>query len=82
MTGNIDMQLLDIVTLRKGLPDHVMACHFCAFKLQLIKCYFAYACPYQNQVHNINISKLITHMTPYTWSADAKFSKTAEAAYW
>jgi hypothetical protein len=59
-------------------------------KMQLCSLYVVYACPYHNptatmwhSVHNIDVSKLLPHMAPYTWSAVVKpvghfdkFSKT------
>jgi hypothetical protein len=65
-------------------------------KIQLCSLSEAYACPYHNpnattghSVHNVDISKPLTHTSPYTWSAvvrqvrrNAKFSKmTLEVAY-
>jgi hypothetical protein len=42
MTGNIDMQLLDIVTL-KGLPDHVMV--FLCIQIAIDKMLFCLCLP-------------------------------------
>jgi hypothetical protein len=58
-------------------------------KMQLCLLSTAYACPYHNPittmaytVHSVDISKLLAHMTPSTWSVvvrlvgrTAKFSK-------
>ena len=52
-------------------------------KMQLCSWSIAYACPYHitttgNSVHNIDISKPLTHMTPVVRPVEhtAKFSKT------
>ena len=59
-------------------------------KMQLCLLSVAYACPYHNpttttgpSVHNVEISKLLAHMTPYMWlrpvRRTARFSKTTLA---
>ena len=85
--------------LDNGLQDPVpvsLCIQIAIDKMQLCSLSVAYVCPYQNptatmahSVHNVDISKTLYHMTPYTWSVvlmlvghTDKFSKmTLEVAY-
>jgi hypothetical protein len=83
MTGKMDMHHLvtdTIIEMGLTMGIRISSRYFCAFKLplitmQLFSLSIAYSCPYHNptatmghSVHNVNISKLLAHMTPYTLS--------------
>ncbi len=59
----------DLVTLSLCIQNAINKMHLCSLSI-------TYACPYHNptatmghSIHNVDISKLLTHMTPYTLSA-------------
>ncbi len=61
--------LQDLVTVSLGIQNAINKMHLCSLAIK-------YACPYHNptatmghSIHNVDISKPLTHMTPYTLSA-------------
>ncbi len=61
--------LQDLVTVSLGIQNAINKMHLCSLAIK-------YACPYHNltatmghSIHNVDISKPLTHTTPYTLSA-------------
>ena len=59
----------DLVTVSLCIQNVINKMHLCSLSI-------TYACPYHNPaatmghlIHNVDISKPLTHMTPYTLSA-------------
>ncbi|ROL52195.1 hypothetical protein DPX16_6072 [Anabarilius grahami] len=61
----------DLVTVSLYIQNAINKMHWCSLSI-------TYACPYHNptttmghSIHNVDNSKPLTHMTPYTLSASA-----------
>ncbi len=59
----------DLITVSLSIKNAINKMHLCSLSI-------TYACPYHkptantgHSIHNVNISKLLTHTTPYTLSA-------------